>query len=264
MDKYLVKPTKIVDEHGYVYSIDDYVSNNLPCGGSSGSTNNSSIVNEIMNLDQRIETLEEEYLECDSNFKDMTKKILIMEGQISELGSGSTTGTTSFEYTVTQYGCANDMYGYKDYKPISRMVVVSIPDALDVIQSNIAVNKEIISDHTTKIKAINDYDLDYMSREIDDMGRAIYDLEQAISQMSTMSTGGDDLIVIDQQISTLNNRVTLLENNTTTNTTKIGVHTTDISAMLNRIVDLETTVQTQSRLISELTSRIEILESTTQ
>ena len=177
-----------------------------------------------------------------------------------ENGGGSGSGTTSFEYTAPQYGCANDMYGYKDYTQPAQLIVMSIPDALDVIQSNIDVNKEIISDHTTKIKAINEYDLDGMSRNIDDMGRAIFDLENAISQMSTMTTGGDDLLVIDQQISTLNNRVTLLENNTTTNTTKIGVHTTDIAAMLNRIVDLETTVQTQSRLISELTTRLEALE----
>ena len=54
--------------------------------------------------------------------------------------------------------------------------------------------------------------------------------------------------------------MTVIENNTTTNTTKIGVHTTDIAALQNRIVDLETTVQTQTRLISELTTRLENLE----
>ena len=59
-DKYIVKPSRITDERGFVSSIDDYVEHNLPCGGSSGSNNNDSIVNEIMNLDNRIETVEEQ------------------------------------------------------------------------------------------------------------------------------------------------------------------------------------------------------------
>ena len=87
-------------------------------------------------------------------------------------------------------------------------------------------------------------------------------IQEQISQLqsSAASTTGDDLLVIDQQLSTLNNRVTLMENNVSNNTTKIGVHTTDIAAMQNRIVDLETTVNTQSQLINELISRIEALE----
>jgi chromosome segregation ATPase len=122
------------------------------------------------------------------------------------------------------------------------------------------INTRTIADHETRIAYIEAYDIDYISREVTDLGHAVSDIEQTLSNLTTSTTGGDDLIVIDQQISTLNNRVTLLENNTTTNTTKIGVHTTDIASLLNRIVDLETTVQTQSRLISELTTRLEALE----
>lgn len=89
-------------------------------------------------------------------------------------------------------------------------------------------------------------------------------IQEQISQLQSSAastTGGEDLLVIDQQLSTLNNRVTLMENNVSNNTTKIGVHTTDIAALQNRIVDLETTVNTQSQLINELISRIDVLEA---
>ena len=82
----------------------------------------------------------------------------------------------------------------------------------------------------------------------------------AALESASATTASDDLVVIDQQISTLNNRVNLLENNVTNNTTKIGVHTTDIAALQNRIVDLETTVSSQANTIADLISRIEALE----
>ena len=99
--------------------------------------------------------------------------------------------------------------------------------------------------------------------EIDVTKKKINAIEEQISQLQSVNatSSSDDLIVIDQQLSTLNNRVTLMENNVSNNTTKIGVHTTDIAALQNRIVDLETTVNTQSQLISELTARLDVLET---
>ena len=104
--------------------------------------------------------------------------------------------------------------------------------------------------------AANQADFNYLNET------TIPALETRVAALESASatTASDDLVVIDQQISTLNNRVNLLENNVTNNTTKIGVHTTDIAALQNRVVDLETQVSTQATIISELLSRIEALE----
>ena len=104
--------------------------------------------------------------------------------------------------------------------------------------------------------AANQADVNYLNET------TIPALETRVAALESASatTASDDLVVIDQQISTLNNRVNLLENNVTNNTTKIGVHTTDIAALQNRVVDLETQVSTQATIISELLSRIEALE----
>ena len=242
MDKYLVKPTKIVDENGYVFSIDDYVSNKLPCGGSSGSSN-GSIINEIINLDSRVETLEESIIELYHSNVNIERDISVLKSQ------SSTDYSTQINSIITSMGDMQDQIDAANTR-MDDFETRHWPSTGGSSSCNCP------SDTKERLEAIEAYDLDYISRTVDDIDRRVYELEAA----AISTTGGDELLVIDQQISTLNKRVTVIENNTTTNTTKIGVHTTDIAALQNRIVDLETIVQTQSRLISELTTRIELLE----
>ena len=121
-----------------------------------------------------------------------------------------------------------------------------------------------VSQSTEVIKTLEEWIKDLARHSYMGYLEVIYVKEQ-ISQLqsvqATSVSSGDDSIVIDQQLSTLNNKVTLIENNVSNNTNKIGVNATDISLLQNRIVDLETTVNTQSQLINELLTRIEAIES---
>ncbi len=73
----------------------------------------------------------------------------------SKITSLEQQGGGSFEYQVPEFGCANDMYGNKDYTQQGAIIATTIPQALDAIQNNVNVNQEIISDHISKIKTIN-------------------------------------------------------------------------------------------------------------
>ena len=408
MDKYIVKPSRIIDEKGYVSSIDDYLEHNLPCGGSSGSTNNDSIVNELMNLDARVETLEEkiknngstgasgssseinnrvETLENTLNFQTFDFPFYdTITGQYNEFTQSNTNTifadrefrtvetvmnaidqltmqsinnrqviennqsrigkiemlnkivtiddvlNTEFDYTGYEGNPSGEVVEKNrrtsikswiiefEYATVylSALLVVQLMEPIQTFMDlskhkeeyyDVDMNYEIITGqqytlanmpiyffisrlgemkdlylfgnnvsndkpegfsvmdsihklicmHNASVKDFEYFynnDVKTMKEQISQLATYVAEAQSAVA---TMTTGGDDLIVIDQQISTLSNRVTLLENNTTNNTTKIGVNTTDIAALLNRIVDLETTVQAQAQLISEMKSKLDSL-----
>ena len=224
MDKYLVKPTEFVDNNGFKRLVVDIV-----CDNHSSSISGTEINDKIKSIEHAVDTLERDVYDLKSqssvDYSTQINSIITSMGDMQDQIDAANTRMDDFE---TRHWPSNGG----------------------------SSNCNCPSDTKERLEAIEAYDLDYISRTVDDIDRRVYELESA----AISTTGGDELLVIDQQISTLNKRVTVIENNTTTNTTKIGVHTTDIAALQNRIVDLETTVQAQTRLISELTTRLENLE----
>ena len=116
--------------------------NNSGSSGSSGSNTDIELIK------KGLSTVNTKVTTNTDNITAIDERLTALEQ------TGSTGQTQTFEYTTSQYGCANDMYGYKDYTQPSQTIVMTVPDALDAVQHNVDINREIISDHTSKIKTV--------------------------------------------------------------------------------------------------------------
>lgn len=315
-DKYIVKPSRITDERGFVSSIDDYVEHNLPCGGSSGSNNNDSIVNEIMNLDNRIETVEEQVrklknessanvdvntimntefdysgyeMQIDNEKMTITPapkdKNISMKDWLSTHEMESITlfgGMVNLNQQLQSIGTSGVMKDVdKNLTEINETYsIINFPVYLFDVAAGALVKRitfgkdfsplgvedsiyQLVRIHNATQKQFeffyfNDYDILWNDVEA---------IKEQISQQQSVTattTGGngDALLIIDQQIATLNNTVKSHTNSIQSLDTRTGSHTASIGSLENRINELETLVNTQKTLITELQNRLTLLEST--
>lgn len=291
MYKYLVKPTYMVDSKGYKFSVEDLQNEQESSNGSSSVGNiGKSKMGYNVDFTEYAGVDNKDHLQV--TWKGESRSIVfdknsILGDVLEEMMYYTCYGITSNHnritalenstpsevstYTLTKLIAATDMYGYKDYTGPTMITNLSLTDALNHLQNNIEVNKNVIQNHMAKIKSNetrinalennpnittqdlieNNFDIQLKEITETDDGRLTLtskdkntNLKTELQELDTISLGNLIRIQdIQQECSNNYSQIVNLESQMTSLDERLETVETDVTPLKNTVLGHTNTIQ---------------------
>ena len=241
MNKYLVKPTKIIDEKGYKQTLDDYIENNLPSGGSSGSNNNQDVNELIAAIDARLETLEQNAIKKTHNVGSVIMNKPTNQNNPLTYSDGNSLILNSINFTTQSVADLIDVVNNHR----SRLVTLESNNT----SSTPTVTETVIQQRAnTRIdggyyELASNYDKDFTINDVDDIHYIMNENDTILYQVVRSNTErikNLEANTTETDLTAINNTLTSHTNSIQSLDTRTGSHTASIGQLENRLTDNQT------------------------
>lgn len=255
MNKYLVKPTKIIDEKGYKQTLDDYIENNLPSGGNSGEDNNQEVNELIAAIDSRVETLEQNTIKKTHNIATVIMDKPTSQDNLLTYSNGNSLILDSINSTTQSVADLIDVVNNHR----SRLVTL---EANNTSSSTPTVTETVIQQKAnTRVdggyyELDSGYDKDFTINDVDDIHYIMNQNDTVLCQVVGSNTERIKKLeantLTETDLTAINNTLTTHTNTLQSLDTRTGSHTASIGQLENKMTDVETLANgNKTKLITE-------------